>query len=89
MTTGLLFINIYCVAGILLSILYCQFLNSTIVLQNYRGGDGDLGTLSPLLKVILLSDWQNQDFVSLFGSKVHGFPLLTYFLDFSFTCVTS
>lgn len=38
---------------------------------------------------ILLSDWQKQDFMCLFGSRVHGSTLLIYFLYFSFTCVTS
>ena len=52
-----------------LTVLYFQFLIFTTVVQNYRGGE---------------EDSEESDLVGLFSSSIHGFPLWTYLLGFSF-----
>lgn len=59
----------YYVPDSLLTILYFQFLIFTTVVQNYRGGEEDSA---------------ESDLVGLFSSSIHGFPLWTCLLGFSF-----
>ena len=64
-----LFMCTYYVPYSILSVLYFQFLIFTTVVQNYRGGEEDSA---------------EPDLVGLFSSSIHGFPLWTYLLGFSF-----
>ena len=64
-----LFMCTYYVPYSILSVLYFQFLIFTRVAQNYRGGEEDSA---------------EPDLVDLFSSSIHGFPLWTYLLGFSF-----